>query len=407
MSKKNLPDRRAVAYAAAALVLCPFILAIAAMWMQDGRKPSYVSYLFWLFSPFLIGCFFIAVAFLNKKNFWVYFFIICGSLFFAFGAGEISTRLLPTLANPGNTDDSANSVFVASGMADGTFYFEPDELLGYAHPKQRKLAHRKIHGDDLVYDILCSLDKYGNRETPYRPAAQHAVLLFGDSFTFGDGLQDNETFAYELSSLLGSSWQVINYGVSGYGAHQTLGLIESGKIDFDALKSRYARIEAYFLTIRDHPRRACKYFSFGPAYESENGEVKYRGQLPLSRGDRLAWLIHASTLTETFYPILVDAPAIDLHVDILKNCSDMLKKYGIRFTVIVWPDFIMLEDRLRSAGVGFISLKETFGLKDGQAWDATPDRWRVSRWDRHPNAAAAKVIARAIEQNLSAGRQSD
>src|SRR3989338_2488013 len=46
------------------------------------------------------------------------------------------------------------------------------------------------------------------------------ILVFGDSFTFGYGVRDNETYSYLLDDLIGQKTEVINAGVSGYGLFQ-------------------------------------------------------------------------------------------------------------------------------------------------------------------------------------------
>lgn len=50
------------------------------------------------------------------------------------------------------------------------------------------------------------------------------VSTYGDSFTFGDEVEDGETFPYFLSRLTSSN--VINYGVSAYGTDQALRRLE-------------------------------------------------------------------------------------------------------------------------------------------------------------------------------------
>ena len=47
------------------------------------------------------------------------------------------------------------------------------------------------------------------------------ILTFGDSFTFGDEVSDDETWTYFLEKLLPGS-EVINFGVHGYGHDQML-----------------------------------------------------------------------------------------------------------------------------------------------------------------------------------------
>lgn len=53
------------------------------------------------------------------------------------------------------------------------------------------------------------------------------VLLFGASFTFGDGVRDDETFAAQLVKLSNRRVHVHNFAVSGWGLHQMLGGLQS------------------------------------------------------------------------------------------------------------------------------------------------------------------------------------
>lgn len=55
-----------------------------------------------------------------------------------------------------------------------------------------------------------------------KPLGVKRILLIGDSFTFGNEVNDNETYAYYLQELLGDGYEVINMGVYGYGHDQML-----------------------------------------------------------------------------------------------------------------------------------------------------------------------------------------
>jgi hypothetical protein len=62
----------------------------------------------------------------------------------------------------------------------------------------------------------------GSSEHAYeKPLGTLRILTFGDSFTFGDGVSDDETWTYFLEKLLPGS-EVINFGIHGYGHDQML-----------------------------------------------------------------------------------------------------------------------------------------------------------------------------------------
>ena len=97
------------------------------------------------------------------------------------------------------------------------------------------------------YDVTYTIDGDGFRTTPSRPDAKHTIYIFGDSFTFGQGVDDEETF----SSILSSDWlyedyKVVNAGVNGYGITQMYGRyleIEHKSMVYKAmLQSQYCHV---------------------------------------------------------------------------------------------------------------------------------------------------------------------
>jgi len=61
------------------------------------------------------------------------------------------------------------------------------------------------------------------RINPYQSSLVH-ISAYGDSFTFGDEVENNETYPFFLSQFTQSN--VINYGVSAYGTDQALKSLE-------------------------------------------------------------------------------------------------------------------------------------------------------------------------------------
>lgn len=72
-----------------------------------------------------------------------------------------------------------------------------------------------------------------------KPAGVFRIALLGDSFTFGWGVEQHETFAQRLENNLnrisqGSPrFEVLNFGVPGYSTFQEIALFEERGLDFD------------------------------------------------------------------------------------------------------------------------------------------------------------------------------
>jgi len=78
--------------------------------------------------------------------------------------------------------------------------------------------------------ILNTNSKGLRGEIEYIVKDKTRILLFGDSFTFGDEVNDNETYPYYLDIFL-KEFEVINFGIHGYGHDQMLILLkEKAKI---------------------------------------------------------------------------------------------------------------------------------------------------------------------------------
>jgi len=100
------------------------------------------------------------------------------------------------------------------GLWDEALRFDP--VLGWT------LAPGHHSGDAGDFVQPATIGPRGNRLTGAddRPGAAHRVAVFGDSFAYGFGVRDDETFAASLAASLGEGWQVTNHGVPGYGDDQ-------------------------------------------------------------------------------------------------------------------------------------------------------------------------------------------
>lgn len=61
-----------------------------------------------------------------------------------------------------------------------------------------------------------------DEHAPGKRAGVSRIVVVGDSFTFGEGVHDQDTFPSRLQARLGPGFEVINLGVHGYGHDQML-----------------------------------------------------------------------------------------------------------------------------------------------------------------------------------------
>lgn len=90
-----------------------------------------------------------------------------------------------------------------------------------------KLVHTRLGVDKTIYDVIYTFEKDGVRFTPNNinlPETAPRILTVGDSFTLGEGVNDDETLANYLSVLGG--YVVVNRGGHGYGPHQAYSVLQ-------------------------------------------------------------------------------------------------------------------------------------------------------------------------------------
>ena len=99
-------------------------------------------------------------------------------------------------------------------------FWQYDPVYGWAH-KPGYTGRFKSFG----FDVAIRTNSFGFRGPELsleKPMARQRVVVLGDSFTWGFGVQEDDTFIRQLDRALGSEIGFINLGVSGYSTDQEL-----------------------------------------------------------------------------------------------------------------------------------------------------------------------------------------
>lgn len=105
---------------------------------------------------------------------------------------------------------------------DGEFT-QPSEIVGWATWAGHSGKSVMVAHGDTVYNVAYSFDSAGRRiyaEPGSHPYKMHSLFI-GCSVTLGEGLPADATFAAQLAAL-DSNIHSYNYGMRGWGPHQTL-----------------------------------------------------------------------------------------------------------------------------------------------------------------------------------------
>ncbi len=108
--------------------------------------------------------------------------------------------------------------------------FIEDENLGRRHRPSSEVRHIKRTDKKLVYDAIYSFDQYGRRyaEVLNPKKRNKFLILFGCSYTYGNGLNDNQTLNYFLAKKL-PNFYPYNYAIGASGSNTMLALIQENQ----------------------------------------------------------------------------------------------------------------------------------------------------------------------------------
>ena len=123
-----------------------------------------------------------------------------------------------------NKDDIIEEIY------SGKLFDEDPNGVGYRSIPNHKVQVTKKTPREKIYDVTYNFDEFGRRKVPQKNMGQrkkYAVFL-GDSNTFGEGLEDNQTLPY-FFSFYNPNYHSYNYAVEGNGPTNILALLETKK----------------------------------------------------------------------------------------------------------------------------------------------------------------------------------
>ncbi|MGA7385265.1 MAG: SGNH/GDSL hydrolase family protein [Methylocella sp.] len=255
-----------------------------------------------------------------------------------------------------------------------------------------------------VYSVDYTIDSNLLRETRSAETGP-TIVFFGDSFTFGEGLNDADTLPQLFADSLGRKQRVLNLGFSGYGPQQFLAELQTGR--FDGVIGAQPRLFIFMTTAGHAARTACKssWVVRGPRYALENGQVALKGACDEGLSQRVQeWLEDAASYRLFIAPYLQRATHedVELYIRILLAAVHLAKeKYGVATLIPYLPNIPVGY----LTGTGFSDDEIVQRLRDGGAMvvdvsltKEEPDVAKLSiKGDGHPTPLANRLTAALLE----------
>ncbi len=289
---------------------------------------------------------------------------------------------------------------------------QPHAVLGYGPAPGAEGTWTRYIGDDFVYQMSLSIDANGFRTMPNdEDIALPCIFFFGGSYTFGSGVNDNETAAYRVAQSTAGQYRVFNLAYRGYGPHQMLAALED---DSHAGVLGCRASVAIYQMIPNHIDRAAGLVSWdenGPKYVLNGaGDAVRQGTFAKpsqAAKNLLEKIADRSTIYSRLRRFLADKATEDsaaLTHAILRRANDIVTTgvSGGQFHVIYWPAATPLTttviEGLENDGIAVHPIAQILpNLRTAS------HQYRLHKYDGHPNQLAHQLISEyVVDQILSA-----
>ena len=351
-------------------------------------------------------CLFLSYKF-KKFNFWKGFFFNLGILMLLGGLTEgYFTWFKASVIREGEIQTKEDFLH-------GGDYYVSDAARGYAAGNNIKKIVKKTLKGKVIYDVIYTTNGFGLRVSPHDVDGSGKELnknyvdafFFGDSFTYGEGVNDDETLPYLFEKFSGGRYRAYNLAFHGYGPQQMLRVIETGFLE-KIVSGQRPRVIVYEALVQHIERAVGKLIwdAKVPRYNlSGSGTPKYAGTFAndpalkknLEYSKSLA-NPRSNLLAQTGITRLVGEDRtpedIRLFVQIVVQTKKLVeKKYNGKFYVVLWPlgdkDANVVINSLENNGVEIITVDQIF-----KKYQDSPDNYQIPN-DNHPTKLANERIA--------------
>ena len=280
-------------------------------------------------------------------------------------------------------------------------YYEQIEGFGY-RPTPGVHTSRKLTLDGkVIYDVTYTIGDDGYRAS--RTSEPFIANVYGGSFTFGEGLNDDETLVHYLWADHGFNAKSV--GIHGYGLQQALYNIEHGLTTSEGFN--------ILLTVPWHALRStCKpdYVTGTPRYEVVGNFAQLAGVCGggglisrVARNSNIFRLVQKALYNEInqitdedieLYLAIVRTIAKHTHQSKSKFVIAYIQATEERMQFTEWSNESLLEELRKIADLAVdVTLSAT--------QESLDPRYYIHVLDQHPSAEANRERARLIVQSLT------
>jgi hypothetical protein len=291
-------------------------------------------------------------------------------------------------------------------------FWQYDPLLGWSQKPGRQGVMRHI---DFSIGISINSQGLRDKEYPVQRTGKKRMLVIGDSYAWGFGVDQNRCFS-KLLEADHADWEIINAGVSGYSTDQEFLYLREHGMKF---RPDIVLLEFYSNDFEDNNSPEDSWY-FKPYFVEENGALVLRnnpvpGATLRQRADRLLYgrtyllqIIYGTAINAVaklkshFYGSAPEETDADLQrkgFNITRRLLGAIRKLcdsqGSRLVIVSVP----MSPRNR-AFLQDVCLKESIDYLPLDPYFESTGRTTRFRHDRHWNEAGHAIAAKAIGEHL-------
>jgi hypothetical protein len=300
--------------------------------------------------------------------------------------------------------------------------FEPrdwlvaDPELGYRPRPDTRVVATATWGAETIFRATYTITADGLRATPAAPAGADTYLFVGESFMFGQGLDDGQTLPAQFAKANDFKIRTLNFSAPGYAPNQLVRAFETGR--FDGLKGQPVKAVVTWIIPADMARVTGdeSWLASSPRYVLDGGIPHFTGSF-----ERHRWrdpLAGARYMADAHFPFIAAIGRSErqdhqaaLFTALLVRLQELAReKLGAPLLVLYsWPDedappgdfgagrsqakLVAILRGLRDRGLSLFSAERpTYGQ---------PLAKLVIAHEGHPSAFADGLIAEALKKKLA------
>lgn len=296
--------------------------------------------------------------------------------------------------------------------ADLRWAIKDEKLVGHEFPSSWKGSFQS--GELLDKNQFSfRLNRQGFRGKDWDLESQvQRIFILGDSYTFGWGVADSETYSFHLQKILDrghQKFQILNGGIPGYGTLQELGVLEEW---IDVLKPKQV-ILSYVMndaqppgTVPTHPKLT---YRFATSWVIAELRDLVNSLFPANQ----PWVAGTKFAPKANYLLDHNSYAGRRAVEeSLERIAQICRTRQISLWLVILPDFTEnldhsyryrpIHQQILSTAIGLgVSTVDLLSHFEGRR----VQRLRVPG-DGHPNADAHQLIAKFISEEVALGKSS-